>query len=111
MTLFCFKVVSQREQVLVVPMEHLEDVRKNITESVNTENDVDDLAFTDVQFLTDDSKNIHVTDIKYGKIPCFPLILKYFRLEIERDFNKYIYIEIVYYSIALIISITLLNEP
>ncbi|XP_032682037.1 uncharacterized protein LOC116849220 isoform X1 [Odontomachus brunneus] len=38
------KVVSQREQVLVVPMTNLEDVRKNITESANEETDKDGLV-------------------------------------------------------------------
>ncbi|XP_070156311.1 uncharacterized protein [Polyergus mexicanus] len=46
------KVMSQREQVLVVPMMHLEDVRKNITETANAGTDVDDLTFTDIQSFT-----------------------------------------------------------
>ncbi|XP_012231790.2 uncharacterized protein [Linepithema humile] len=51
------KVVSQREQVLVVPMMHLEDVRKNITETVTAETDVDGLTFTDIQSFTEDGED------------------------------------------------------
>ncbi|KAL0111909.1 hypothetical protein PUN28_013253 [Cardiocondyla obscurior] len=58
------KVVSQREQVLVVPMTHLEDVRKNITETINTETDADGLAFTDVQFSTEDDNENYTTSEK-----------------------------------------------
>jgi len=41
-----FKVVSEREQVLVVPMTHLEDVRRNITETA-TEEDAGSLSLID----------------------------------------------------------------
>ncbi|XP_077264422.1 uncharacterized protein LOC143898669 [Temnothorax americanus] len=51
------KVVSQREQILVVPMMHLEDVRKNITEAVNAETKADGLTFTDVQSFTENNEN------------------------------------------------------
>lgn len=51
------KVVSQREQVLVVPMTHLEDVRKNITETTNAGTDVDGLAFTDIQSFTENDED------------------------------------------------------
>ncbi|XP_020294854.1 uncharacterized protein LOC109860279 isoform X2 [Pseudomyrmex gracilis] len=51
------KVVSQREQVLVVPMMHLEDVRKNITETVTAETDVDGLTFTNTQSFTENDEN------------------------------------------------------
>lgn len=47
-------MVLQREQVLVVPMTNLEDVRKNITESANKETDEDSLALTDAQTFTKD---------------------------------------------------------
>ncbi|XP_011163466.2 uncharacterized protein LOC105198457 [Solenopsis invicta] len=47
------KVVSQTEQILVVPMVHLEDVRKNITETVNAVTDVDSLTLTDAQLFTE----------------------------------------------------------
>jgi len=45
--------VSQREQVLVVPITHLEDVRKNITETA-TEEDASSLA--EVRSLTDENE-------------------------------------------------------
>jgi len=48
-----FKVVSQRKQVLVVPMTHLEDVRRNITETA-TEEDVGSLV--EVRSLTDENE-------------------------------------------------------
>ncbi|XP_029159952.1 uncharacterized protein LOC114931959 [Nylanderia fulva] len=51
------KVVSQRKQILVVPMIHLEDVKKNITETVNAGTDVDGLAFTDNQSFTEDAED------------------------------------------------------
>ncbi|CAL1676359.1 unnamed protein product [Lasius platythorax] len=51
------KVVSQREQVLVVPIMHLEDVQKNITETVNAGTDVDGLAFTDIQSFTENDED------------------------------------------------------
>ncbi|XP_012528078.1 uncharacterized protein LOC105832033 [Monomorium pharaonis] len=51
------KVVSQREQILVVPMTHLEDVRKNITETVNAATDVDGLTSTDVQSFTENDED------------------------------------------------------
>lgn len=51
-----FKVVSQREQVLVVPMMHLEDVRKNITETVTAETDVDGLTLTNIQSFTENGE-------------------------------------------------------
>ncbi|XP_018317941.1 uncharacterized protein [Mycetomoellerius zeteki] len=54
------KVVSQSEQVLIVPMTDLEDVRKNITETVNAETDVDDLIPTDVQFFTENGENGYI---------------------------------------------------
>ncbi|XP_011704284.1 PREDICTED: uncharacterized protein LOC105459742 [Wasmannia auropunctata] len=69
------KVVSQREQVLVVPMMHLEDVRKNITETVNAETDVDGLTSTAAQSFTetdaDEYTNSESTDISssYGSQP------------------------------------------
>lgn len=52
-----FKVVSQRAQLLVVPMKNLEDVRKNITETTNAGTDVDGLAFTDIQSFTENDEN------------------------------------------------------
>ncbi|XP_018403480.1 PREDICTED: uncharacterized protein LOC108780319 isoform X3 [Cyphomyrmex costatus] len=52
------KVVSQREQILVVPMTNLEDVRKNITETVNAET-IDDSTPTDVQLFTENDENVH----------------------------------------------------
>jgi hypothetical protein len=45
--------VSQRKQVLVVPMTHLEDVRRNITETA-TEEDVGSLV--EVRSLTDENE-------------------------------------------------------
>ncbi|XP_018337103.1 PREDICTED: uncharacterized protein LOC108745442 isoform X1 [Trachymyrmex septentrionalis] len=54
------KVVSQSEQILVVPMANLEDVRKNITETVNAKTDVDDLISTDVQFFTENGENGYI---------------------------------------------------
>lgn len=50
--LLLFKVVSEREQVLMVPMEDLEDVKKNITESVNEEIDKNSLTMPDTQSFT-----------------------------------------------------------
>jgi len=58
-----FKVVSQREQVLVVPMTHLEDVRKNITETVNAKTDVDGLAFTDIQSFTENNEDGYTNSV------------------------------------------------
>lgn len=70
MTLSFFKVVSQREQLLVVPMTHLEDVRKNITDTVNAETDLDDLALTDaVQSFTEDNEDGSASSVKHGKMP------------------------------------------
>ncbi|XP_012059959.1 PREDICTED: uncharacterized protein LOC105623166 [Atta cephalotes] len=50
------KVVSQSEQILVVPVANLEDVRKNITETAKT----DDLIPTDVQFFTENDENGYI---------------------------------------------------
>ncbi|XP_011050416.1 PREDICTED: uncharacterized protein LOC105143663 [Acromyrmex echinatior] len=54
------KVVSQSEQILVVPVANLEDVRKNITETVNAKTDVDGLISTDVQFFTENGENGYI---------------------------------------------------
>ncbi|KYN28859.1 hypothetical protein ALC57_01823, partial [Trachymyrmex cornetzi] len=56
------KVVSQSEQILVVPMANLEDVQKNITETVNAKTDVDDLIPTDVftEFFTENGENGYI---------------------------------------------------
>lgn len=59
-------MVSQREQVLVVPMMHLEDVRKNITETVTAETDVDGLTFTDIQSFTENDEDGYTNSVKYG---------------------------------------------
>lgn len=61
-----FKVVSQREQVLVVPMTHLEDVRKNITETATAEDNVDELqALTEVQSLVEDDGDGYASSADY----------------------------------------------
>lgn len=65
---FLFKVMSQREQILVVPMTHLEDVRKNITETVNAKTDADGLAFTDIQSFTENSENGYTSSVIKIKI-------------------------------------------
>lgn len=65
-----FKVVSQREQVLVVPIMHLEDVQKNITETVNAGTDVDGLAFTDIQSFTENDEDEYENSVKYERMPC-----------------------------------------
>lgn len=57
-------MVSQREQVLVVPMMHLEDVRKNITEAVTAETDADGLTFTDIQSFTEDGEDGYANLVK-----------------------------------------------
>ncbi|KAL6422659.1 hypothetical protein ACFW04_010713 [Cataglyphis niger] len=78
------KVMSQREQVLVVPVMHLEDVRKNITETANAGADVDSLTFTDIQAFTenndDEYENSHsdfyeaLTEIsRTTRKPIFPI--------------------------------------
>lgn len=56
--------MSQREQVLVVPMTHLEDVRKNITETVNAKTDADGLAFTDVPSSTENNDAGYTNSVK-----------------------------------------------
>ena len=62
-------MVSQSEQILVVPVANLEDVRKNITETVNAKTvDVDDLISTDVQFFTENDENGYINSVKYVKI-------------------------------------------
>lgn len=50
-------MVSQREQVFVVPMKNLEDVRKNITETTNAGTDVDGLAFTNIESFTENDED------------------------------------------------------
>jgi len=60
--------VSQSEQILVVPVANLKDVRKNITETVNAKTDVDDLISTDVQFFTENDENGYINSVKYVKI-------------------------------------------
>lgn len=55
--------MSHREQVLVVPMTHLEDVRKNITETVNAKTDADGLAFT-IQFFTENNEDGYTNSVK-----------------------------------------------
>lgn len=56
------QVVSQREQVLVVPMTNLEDVRKNITESANGQTDEEgDSALIDTRpFVEDGGRGSYV---------------------------------------------------
>ena len=56
--------MSQSEQILVVPVANLEDVRKNITETAKT----DDLIPTDVQFFTENDENGYINSVKYVKI-------------------------------------------
>ncbi|XP_011629465.1 uncharacterized protein LOC105421972 isoform X1 [Pogonomyrmex barbatus] len=51
------KVVSQREQILVVPMVHLEDVRKNITDTVNAKTDVDGLTLANIDSFIENDEN------------------------------------------------------
>lgn len=60
--------MSQREQVLVVPMIHLEDVRKNITETANAGTDVDDLTFTDIQSFTKNDEDEYENSVKYERM-------------------------------------------
>lgn len=55
--------MSQREQILVVPMTHLEDVRKNITETVNAKTDADGLTLT-VQSFTENNEDGYTNSVK-----------------------------------------------
>jgi len=48
-------------------MMHLEDVRKNITETVTAETDVDDLTFTDIQSLTEGESG-YANSVKYEQM-------------------------------------------
>lgn len=59
--------MSQREQILVVPMTHLEDVRKNITETVNAETDVDGLALTDIQSFTENNEDGYMNSVIWAR--------------------------------------------
>ncbi|RLU18663.1 hypothetical protein DMN91_009020 [Ooceraea biroi] len=60
------KVVSQREQVLVVPVTHLEDVRKNITESATAEDNVGDLVvLPEVQSFVRDNEDAYASLANY----------------------------------------------
>lgn len=63
-------MISQREQVLVVPMVHLEDVRKNITETANAGTDVDSLTFTDIQSFTENNEDEYENTVKYERMLC-----------------------------------------
>ncbi|XP_050463277.1 uncharacterized protein LOC126857672 [Cataglyphis hispanica] len=65
------KVMSQREQVLVVPVMHLEDVRKNITETANEGADVDSLTFTDIQTFTENNEDEYENSKKENN-PFYP---------------------------------------
>lgn len=60
--------MSQREQVLVVPVMHLEDVRKNITETANAGADVDSLTFTDIQTFTENNEDEYENSVKYKRM-------------------------------------------
>ncbi|XP_014470135.1 PREDICTED: uncharacterized protein LOC106742059 [Dinoponera quadriceps] len=64
------KVVSQREQVLVVPVTNLEDVRKNITESAKEKANEDSLVLTDVGLFTENGeKESHKDESNPPDIP------------------------------------------
>jgi len=60
-------MVSQ-QQILVVPMTHLEDVRKNITETLNAATDVDGLTPTDAQSFIENDEDGYTNSVKCVKI-------------------------------------------
>lgn len=62
-------MVSQREQILVVPMTNLEDVKKNITETVNAKTDADGLVDV-TSFTEDDEKNGQASSVKCDTTSC-----------------------------------------